>query len=314
MSENKIPKHGNSLMKLLTSDAFDADVSFDEPASAHTTYQCGGNFKYFVVANSISALQEVLRKAVETGTDYFVIGKGSNTLVSDSGFDGLAVSLGRDFRNLTCDENTGKIIAGAGVSFARVSQTAFSNALCGLEFAVGIPGTIGGALGMNAGTEGVGLGDVVTSVSFLDKNDDFQLKKLNGSEISWGYHTSELGDLGVAVECELDLQKEHGAGLKAKMEEKLARRNATQPAGHNCGSVFKNPEGDSAGRLIEECGLKGTRIGGAEISTKHANFIPNVDDASATDVKALIDLARESVKEKFDIELEPEVILLGFED
>lgn len=314
MSDVKIPKHGNALMRLLASDDFDGDVYIDEPASSHTTYQCGGNFKYFVVADSVAALQQVLRAAVESNTPYFMIGKGSNTLVSDDGFVGVAISLGRDFRNLSVNAETGEIVAGAGVSFARLSQNAFQNSLSGLEFAVGIPGTIGGALRMNAGTGGVGLGDVVSSVSFLDKNNDFQLTRRAGDEISWGYHESELDDLGVAVECELNLKKDAGAALKVAMEEKLAKRNATQPVGHNCGSVFKNPEGDSAGRLIEACGLKGKRVGGAEISTLHANFFPNVDDASAADVKALIDLARASVKDKFGVELVPEVVLLGFED
>lgn len=299
-------------MKHLNPDNYDGEIILDEPAALHTTYHCGGNFEFFVVANSISALQEVLRYAVACDVPYFIIGKGSNTLVSDAGFSGVAVSLGRDFRNLHCDPETGKIVCGAGVSFARLSQTAFSNSLKGLEFAVGIPGTVGGALGMNAGTEGIGLGDVISSVSYLDKNDNFRLKKVDASDVKWGYHKSGIFEYGVVVECELTLEHDKSGQLKSLMEQKLARRNATQPVGHNCGSVFKNPEGDSAGRLIEACGLKGTRVGGAEISTLHANFFPNVDGASASDVKALIDLAQKEVKDEFNIELEPEVILLGF--
>ena len=309
---NHAPKHASGLNRLLLDDSIDAEILLDEPASAHTTYQCGGNFKYFATANSISALQQILRTCQNSGVETYIIGKGSNLLVSDSGFNGMAVALGVDFRHANLDEENSLIVAGSGVSFAKVSQMAYSNNLSGLEFSVGIPGTIGGALGMNAGTSGVGLCDVVQSVSILDANDNWRLRKLTKDNFSYGYHESSLSDLGVSVECEIPLKKTVTSNLKTAMEEKLRRRNATQPLGHNCGSVFKNPEADSAGRLIEECGLKGTRIGGAEISELHANFFPNVDNAKAQDVMDLILLAQEQVQAKFGVKLEPEVQLLGF--
>ena len=307
-----MPKHLNALDQLLANDNFDADVFFKESASMHTTYKCGGDFKYYVVAHSIFALQSLLRAAYEVGIPYYMIGKGSNLLVSDDGFDGVVISLGNDFRYLNYDENLSTVTCGAGVSFARLCQFAFTNSLSGLEFAVGIPGTIGGALCMNAGTGGVGIGDVVKSISILDVNDNFSLKNCRGEEMEWSYHSSSLYKNAIALECKVSLKKYAGADLQMRMDEKLKSRNAKQPLGFNCGSVFKNPEGDYAARLIEECGLKGRRIGGAEICEKHANFFSNVDAASASDVKALIDLAQDRVYEKFQIKLEPEVKLLGF--
>lgn len=309
---NHIPKHADALSRLLVDENIDAEILLDEPAASHTTYHCGGNFKYYACANSISALQQILRTCDASGVETYIIGKGSNLLVSDDGFDGMAVSLGVDFRNVKLIEEKQMIVAGAGVSFAKVSQMAYSNNLSGLEFSVGIPGTIGGALGMNAGTGGVGLCDVVSSVAVLDARENWALRKMTKENFSYGYHYSSLSEVGVAVECEIPLTKTVTSNLKTSMEEKLRKRNESQPLGHNCGSVFKNPEGDSAGRLIEECGLKGMRIGGAEISELHANFFPNVDNAKAHDVFSLIRLAQSEVKEKFGVELEPEVQLLGF--
>lgn len=307
-----MPRHADKLNMLLLDEDFDCEVLFDEPAAKHTTYRCGGPFKVYCNVNSVGALQDLLHACKETNTSFEMIGKGSNLLVSDEGFDGVVCTLGRDFRKTNLDKETCMITAGAGVAFAKVSQLAFNNMLAGLEFAVGIPGTIGGALGMNAGTGGVGLCDVVSSVSILDKNDDFKLKKITRDEFEYGYHTSQIVKLGYAVECEIALEKCKTWDLKVHMEQKLKQRNATQPLGHNCGSVFKNPDGDSAGRLIEAAGLKGTRIGGAEISELHANFFPNVDNCKAQDVMDLINLARNTVKEKFGVELEPEVKFLGF--
>ena len=309
---NHVAKHASGLNQLLVDENIDAEITLDEPAATHTTYQCGGNFKYFATANTISALQQILRTCAASGVDVFIIGKGSNLLVSDSGFDGMVVQLGVDFRHAKLDETQTRIIAGAGVAFAKVSQMAYSNNLSGLEFSVGIPGTIGGALGMNAGTGGIGLCDVVSSVSILDANNNWSLTKMTKENFSHGYHQSSITKHGIAVECEIPLIKTVTSNLKNAMEEKLRKRNESQPLGHNCGSVFKNPEGDSAGRLIEECGLKGTRIGGAEISRLHANFFPNVDNAKAQDVMSLIRLAQGQVKAKFGIDLEPEVQFLGF--
>lgn len=313
MTTNKnAPKHADSLSKLLLSKEIDAEILIDEPASAHTTYQCGGNFRFFATANSISALQQILRTCGECGVETYIVGKGSNLLVSDSGFDGMAVQLGRDFRHCKLIEETSTIVAGAGVAFAKVSQIAYSNNLSGLEFSVGIPGTVGGALGMNAGTGGVGLCDVVSTASVLDEKNSYALTKLARDDFNFGYRESSIRDVGIAVECEIPLKQTLTSNLKSEMEEKLRMRNESQPIGHNCGSVFKNPEGDSAGRLIEECGLKGKRCGGAEISELHANFIPNVEDAKSQDVMDLINLAQSEVMKKFGIKLEPEVQLLGF--
>ena len=231
---NHTPKHASGLNRLLLDDSIDAEILLDEPASSHTTYQCGGNFKYFATANTISALQQILRTCKACGVKTYVIGRGSNLLVSDEGFDGMAVSLGMDFRHAKLDEDKSIIVAGAGVSFAKVSQMAYSNNLSGLEFSVGIPGTIGGALGMNAGTGGVGLCDVISTVSILDETENWRLRKLTKVDFTYGYHHSSIGDFGVSVECEIPLTKTATSNLKAEMEKKLRKRHETQPLGHNC--------------------------------------------------------------------------------
>lgn len=309
---SRVAKHTDALSALLLDKSLDAEIAYDEPLSSHTIYGIGGPADYFIVANSIASLQGVLRAANATNTDWFLLGKGSNILVSDNGFRGVIITLGRDFRKIAVDDETFVCTVGAGVSLGHLTQEAFSKPLKGLEFSVGIPGSVGGALYMNAGSRNSWIGERVRSITYLDINDNFNMKKIPAREINWEYRSSSLSELGIAIECELQLEKDATGQSKASMEEYLKKRNASQPNGRSCGSVFKNPPNESVGKLIEDAGLKGRKVGGACISDIHANFIINEGSASANDVLALINLIKSTIAEKYNIELECEVRMLGF--
>ncbi len=283
-------------------------VRRDEPLARHTTYRIGGPADLFIECDTVHDLAKTLEVLAEEEVESYVLGKGSNVLVSDEGYRGAVLVLGKDFKRHGIEED--RLRSGAGTILAAVVQDAFSKGLAGLEFAVGVPGTVGGALVMNAGTRDRGIGEVVESVTLLAPGSG--LVAFRGPELEWGYRTSELGERGIVVECVLHLERGDVRAIQESMEEGFARRKATQPVGKACaGSVFKNPEGDSAGRLIEACGLKGLRYGGAVISETHANFIVNENGATAAEVMTLIRHARAAVKEEHGIELETEIRFLG---
>lgn len=304
-------RHTSALEALLVDESFDGDIYPGEPLARHTSYRIGGPARFFVCASSLSALSELVRTCESSDIDWIVLGKGSNLLVSDEGFDGVAITLGRDFKACRFDEERSTFAVGAGVPLSSVVQDAFKRALAGLEFAVGTPGTIGGAVRMNAGSADEWIGSRIVSVTTLSPSSG--LKRYAGSDISWGYRTSSLPADEVVLECELIVQSALPSFIRGKMEAALAKRKKSQPLNlPSCGSVFRNPRGQSAGALIDEVGLKGMRIGGAQISDRHANFIVNVDNATARDVMELIELARTKVREAYGIELQPEVRFLGF--
>jgi UDP-N-acetylmuramate dehydrogenase len=241
---------------------------------------------------------------------FTVVGKGTNLLVSDSGYDGAVVVLGREFRRHVVDAEQGRIRAGGGAMLAALVQDGFKSGLGGLAFAVGIPGTFGGALAMNAGANKAWVGDVAQSVTLFVPGEG--LRRLRGVEIPWGYRSSGLDRLGIIVEAELRAEPGDPQLIRAEMERYFKARKESQPLSvPNAGSVFRNPEGDSAGRLIELSGLKGARVGGAVVSDKHANFIVNDSDASAADVVALMKYVAEAVSRDHGVELRPEIRFLG---
>lgn len=307
-----VAKHTDPLSSLLLDKNLDANVAYDEPLSAHTIYGIGGLAEYFIVANSISALQSVLRACKAANVEWFLIGKGSNLLVSDDGFRGAVIQLGRDFRKFAFDEDNSLCTVGAGVSLGHLTQEAFIRSIHGLEFSVGIPGSLGGALFMNAGSKDCWIGEKVKSVTYLSTLDGFEMKKISGNDIEWGYRSSSLSKLGIAIECELQIEKDLLGSSKNIMEASLKKRQGSQPNLRSCGSVFKNPPGYSVGKLIEDAGLKGRSVGGARISEIHANFIVNEGNASARDVLELINLIKTTILEKNGIKLECEVKMLGF--
>ena len=299
------------LEALLVDSAFDADVYPDEPMRRHTMYRIGGPARFYVQVGSIGALKRLVAACQECAIPWVAVGRGSNLLVSDEGFPGVVIALGRDFRACRFDEETCSFIVGAGVPLSSVVQEAFRRSLSGLEFAVGTPGTVGGAVRMNAGTREQGIADRVVSVTTLSPRSG--LVRREAADIQWGYRSSSFAPDEVIVECTLRLHRGDKAAIGAQMEASLKRRKARQPLdAASCGSVFKNPQGNSAGRLISRCGLKGTTCGGAKISEKHANFIVNTGCATAVDVLTLIHLARDRVEETHGIRLRPEVRFLGF--
>ncbi len=283
-------------------------VRMSEPMARHTTYRIGGPAALFVVADTVADLACVVRTCSEHDLEWTVLGKGSNVLVADAGYDGAVITLGREFRRHDLQAET--MHAGAGVVLAHLVQESFARGLSGLEFAVGVPGTLGGALAMNAGSRDEWIGSVVESITLWSPENG--LVALKGHEVSWGYRRSGLPDVGIIVECVLRLDKGDVARIRAGMESSLKKRRATQPMGvPSAGSVFVNPDGDSAGRLIETSGLKGYRVGGAEVSTVHANFIVNAGGATAADVVRVIRHVRSVVIEEHGIELRPEIRFLG---
>lgn len=284
------------------------EVQLREPLARHTTYRLGGPADLFVTCDTISDLTLSHRVLAEEGLPYCVLGKGSNILAADDGYRGAVLVLGREFRSHEISE--GHLRAGAGSILASLVQTAFSKGLTGMEFAVGVPGTVGGALTMNAGGSEDWIGDKVESVTLLVPEEG--LVSLRGSEVKWGYRSSDLDKRGIVVECLLKVEQGEKESIRASMDGLFERRKASQPLGTRCaGSVFKNPPGDSAGRLIEASGMKGVRLGGAIVSEVHANFIINDGNGTASDVEALIDYVRAAVKETHGIELTTEVRFLG---
>lgn len=283
-------------------------VRANEPMARHTTYRVGGPAALLVECDAMADLAAATSIFAEEEVPWIVLGKGSNVLVADSGYEGAVVTLGREFKRHVLDE--AHLRSGAGVLLGAIVQDAFKAGLSGLEFAVGVPGTVGGALAMNAGARDEWIGAIVESVTLFVPGEG--LIGLRGPEIAWGYRQSDLNGRGIIVESVLRVEEADPMHIRRTMEASLRRRKRTQPLGDpSAGSVFVNPPGESAGRLIEEVGLKGARIGGAQVSDVHANFIVNKGGASAADVVALIRLVRDAVKDAHGIELKPEIRFLG---
>lgn len=287
---------------------FDGPVRRNESMTRHTTYRIGGEAAVFATADSVHDLSSLTAICAEEDVEYTILGRGSNVLVSDAGYDGIVCVLGRDFKKHRFAD--GVLRCGAGATLAHVVQDAFSKGLEGLEFAVGIPGTIGGALAMNAGTRDDWIGSRVDTVTLYAAGTG--LISLRGHEVPWAYRSSGLTAKGIIVECTLRVTPGDTTRIRRIMEASLNRRKMSQPIGAACaGSVFVNPPGESAGRLIEDAGLKGARVGGAEVSKVHGNFIVNTGGATASDVLALVARVREAVMETYGIDLRPEIRFLG---
>ena len=303
--------HATRLETLLAGGSFDGDYLPNEPMARNTTYRIGGPARHFIVANSVSALSAALRACEEDVTPWTVVGRGSNLLVSDEGYPGAVIMLGRDFRTFRFDEEAGVVSAGAGVLLATVVQEAFRRSFSGFEFAVGTPGTIGGAIRMNAGTRDAWIGHRVISVTTYRPGAG--IAKRPGTDIAWGYRSTDFASDEVILECELRVEPADAFYVRGKMEALLSKRRKSQPLTQpSCGSVFKNPENRSAGELIDKAGCKGYSVGGAQVSPVHANFIVNTGGATATDVCAVMDHVRSEVSGQFGVLLVPEVQMLGF--
>ena len=283
-----------------------------EPLARHTSYRIGGPAELLVVPDSADDLADVLRAADAHAARVTLLGGGSNVLVGDGGIPGIVVKLGRGFGRVDWTEKTdgASARAGAAVQLGRLARAAAERGLAGLEFAEGIPGTVGGALFMNAGAYG---GDVARAVAVVEGlGRDGTPRRLAASSLAFGYRRTELPAGFVVTAVGFRLRRDDPVRVRGRMAEARARRLAAQPHGQpNGGSVFKNPAGDHAGRLIEAAGLKGARAGRARISERHANFIVNEGGARAADVKALMDVAQRVVWERSGVWLEPELRLVG---
>ncbi|MBY4797910.1 UDP-N-acetylmuramate dehydrogenase [Collinsella sp. AGMB00827] len=293
------------------SEQIDTDVIEGERLARHTSLRIGGTADLFITCHSYHALRRTIEVLSREEVPWVVLGKGSNILVADDGYRGAVVTLGAGFARFTVAEDGCTITAGAGAMLPRLVNEALTRSLTGLEFAVGIPGTVGGAVSMNAGSReewvGARIRDVVTykpCEGIVHRSHD---------ELVWGYRFCSLPHDEILLEATFELEHAPKQDVRERMERHLSRRRRTQPVGSaSCGSVFKNPEGHAAGAMIEACGLKGCVSGGAEISPIHANFIVNKGSARAADVLDLIKRMLGEVKAAYDIELKPEIKFLGF--
>lgn len=287
----------------------ECDARRDEPMSRHTTFRIGGNASTYIKVGTLSKLSAIIKECKNSDIDYMIIGNGSNLLISDDGIDKAVIRLDGELRNIALiDETT--IYCGAGASLAALCKFALKNGLSGLEFAWGIPGTVGGAVFMNAGAYGGEMKDVVYSVSHITK--DGEIGRTDKNDLQFGYRNSIYRTNGCTITgVTLKLVKAPKSEIQEKMDDYLSRRASKQPLEFpSAGSVFKRPEGAFAGALIEQCGLKGRMTGGAQVSDKHAGFIINKSNATAQDVKELIKEIQNKVKAETGYDLECELIML----
>lgn len=297
--ENALPRLRNELS---------GEVRAAEPMARHTTYRVGGPAAIHCVLETVHDVTAAMRILEEEDVEWAVVGKGSNLLVSDAGYEGAVLVLGREFKRHAIEEET--LRAGSASVLAHLVQEAFNLGLTGLEWAVGIPGTLGGALAMNAGTPEGWIGQIVDTATLFIPG--LGLSLVHGRDVVWDYRRSGLAGRGIILEATLRVRVGERVRIRAEMERNLKKRKATQPMGMPCaGSVFVNPPGDSAGRLIEAAGLKGLRLGGAAVSNVHANFIVNEGGATAADVVGLIRKVRMTVKDGYGVDLRPEIRFLG---
>ncbi|WP_017688575.1 UDP-N-acetylmuramate dehydrogenase [Paenibacillus sp. PAMC 26794] len=283
-------------------------VKFNEPLKNHTFIKIGGNADILIHPTTIDEITKIIEIANIHQLPLTVIGKGSNVIIKDGGIRGVTISLS-DFDQVKVSEDS--MIAQSGVDIIDVSRLALEHSLTGLEFACGIPGSTGGALYMNAGAYGGQIADVVERATVITK--DGAVLEIPREEMKFGYRNSLFKmDHYIILEAEFGLKKGNKEDIASKMKELTLLRESKQPLEFpSCGSVFKRPEGHFAGKLIQDCNLQGTRIGGAEISMKHAGFIVNVDHATAQDYMDLIQFIQKKVHDTFQVELETEVIFLG---
>lgn len=284
-------------------------VKPNEPLSRHTTFKIGGPAELFVEVRSEQGLSGLLAAVGEAGVPFFLLGLGSNVLVPDGGLPGVVAQLGGDFKAWSIDGE--EVESGAALPLPLLARETAKAGLTGLEALCGFPSSVGGAVWMNAGCYGSEIKDVLLRAWLVER--DGTARSIGVAELGAGYRSTALqAGTAIVTRARFRLRRADAADCLRRIEELNARRWASLPAGvGNAGSVFKNPPGDYAGRLIEACGLKGRRQGGAAISAKHANVIVNEGGATARDVLTLLLEARRAVRERFAIDLGPEVVLLG---
>ncbi len=285
------------------------NILFDEPMSRHTTFRVGGPAKCLIKVNDKDQMKKLIPYLHKTGQKFFILGNGSNLLVGDKGYSGILVKLGDGMEDVTVEGERMKISAGTLLS--KAASIARENELTGMEFSSGIPGTVGGAIVMNAGAYGGEMKQIVESVEVMDKEGGILV--LDNDTMEFGYRTSVIKSRPfIVLETVLRLQKGKREEISGKMEELSRLRREKQPLEFaSAGSTFKRPEGYFAGKLIMDAGLRGFSIGGARVSEKHCGFIVNSGNATAADIREVIEEVQQCVKAKFGVSLEREVIYLG---
>lgn len=299
----------SSIYEVLTAYVPCEDILRNEPMCRHTTFRVGGEAQCFIRISSREQLMKVIPYLQQVEMPFFILGNGSNLLVGDKGYEGVILQVGDKMNAVSVQGNL--IIAQAGALLSQVARSAMEHSLTGLEFASGIPGTIGGGVVMNAGAYGGEMKQVVKQVTVLDKHGE--ILELSREDMEFGYRTSVIKNRPfIVLEVCLELGQGESGEIAQKMKELAGKRKEKQPLEYaSAGSTFKRPEGYFAGKLIMDAGLRGYSIGGARVSEKHCGFVINTGKATAADVAEVIQEVQERVKDKFDVLLEPEVIFLG---
>lgn len=294
----------------LFAEELGAEVIFDAPMKKYTSFKCGGNASVLIIPDSIISLQKLIEFCLQSNVKPFIMGNGSNLLVSDKGIDGVVIKIASKISEIKLLDDT-TIYCEAGASLKSLCMFALENELSGLEFAYGIPGNLGGAVYMNAGAYGGEMKDVLYSCKHIDNNG--QLGELSQNELDLDYRKSAYTSNGfTVVSAILKLKKSDKSSIKEAMNTNLQKRKDKQPLEYgSAGSTFKRPTGYFAGALIEDCGLKGYAVGGAQVSEKHAGFVINKNGATATDVLTLIKDVQRIVYDKHGVMLETEVKIIG---
>lgn len=297
------------LYRKLTAALSEERVRLSEPMKKHTTFRIGGEADYFVMPRTKEEVKQTVAVCREEQAPYSIVGNGSNLLVSDAGYRGVVIQIFKEMSRVEAEGT--RIRAQAGASLAKIAGIALEAGLCGFEFAAGIPGTLGGACVMNAGAYGGEMKDVLVNVTVLDE--EGRIITIDKEHLELGYRTSVIAKKGyVVLEAELELQEGNREEIRALMDELKDKRTSKQPLEYpSAGSTFKRPEGYFAGKLIQDAGLRGFRVGDAMVSEKHCGFVINAGEASAAEVDSLMKQVSERVQAQFGVTLEPEVKRLG---
>lgn len=289
------------------------NIFLNEPMSLHTSFRTGGNADVFIKIQNENELEYILKYAKENQIQITIIGNGTNLLVRDNGIRGIVIKFQMQDVKIEGNGDTITIITGAGMSLSKLSRIAKEHSAQGLEFAVGIPGTVGGAIKMNAGAYGSEIKEVVKETTYIDF--DGNIKTINNNEHNFSYRNSIFSKIdGIIIKTVIELPKGNLEEIENKMKKNISSRNEKQPLDKpNAGSTFKRGEGFITAKLIDECGLKGYKIGGAEVSTKHAGFVVNAGEATSKDILDLIEYIKKEVNKKFNVSIEPEIQIVGEE-
>lgn len=297
---------GKKLEEIISPDK----IRYNEPMSKHTTMRVGGPVDIMILPNTTEEIIDIINYAKENNIPIKVIGNGSNMIVSDLGIEGIVIKLTCNMSNVNiCGE---EVICTAGASMPKTAVIARQNSLSGFEFACGIPGTIGGGVKMNAGAYGGQISDVLVSCKYLDEN--LNLKEIENKDMNYSYRHSIFIDNPnyIVLEAKFKLNKGNMEEIDSKMKENNISRKTKQPYEYpSAGSVFRRPEGYFVGKLVQDAGLRGVSVGGAQVSEKHTGFIINKGNATCEDLRGLIELVQKTVKEKFGVELKTEVEFVG---